>query len=61
MKTQPKPLTSGNFSVRVNGAWTATLLQENEAWYAFLSECRVGRAVQLLRGTVVVAYLGGTS
>jgi hypothetical protein len=60
MKTA-KPITTGNFSVRVNGAWTATLLQENEAWSAFLSECRVGHLVELLRGAIVVAYLGSRS
>jgi len=55
----PKPLSSGDFSIRRRGSFVGSGLTEEEAWKTFLFECRGGGHVEMLRGAVVVAWLRG--
>ena len=52
-----KPVIIGEFSVRIDGLWAGTALQEAKAWALFLQERRGGRCVELLRGSKVVARI----
>jgi hypothetical protein len=53
-----KPVLIGEFGVRVNGAWVLVAVHEVEAWTKFIDECRIGRCVELLRNSKVLARLG---
>ena len=62
MTTKPRrvsvhPTTIESFWVRVDGDNQHALADEESGWHFFLSECRGGRRVELLRGKTVVARL----
>jgi hypothetical protein len=55
----PKPLSSGDFSIRSRGSFVGAGLTEEFAWRLFLDECRGGGHVELIRGAKPVAWLKG--
>jgi hypothetical protein len=62
MTTKPRrksihPVSMESFWVRVDGTDMHAAAEEESGWHFFLSECRGGRRVELLRGETVIARL----